>query len=102
MGHGPNWRGGVLPRFHGRLRQESESFILHVRPTLHVRVVKPLDVVERIVAGLGDAATVPSIHRLTFEHPEEPLGGDMGFRFSVGGNTVPVSGAFHVPALPAR
>lgn len=53
---------GVLPRFHGRLGQESIGLIAGIEPALDERIVEALDVVEHVAPGfrLGACGPTPS------------------------------------------
>ena len=64
----------VLPRYHGRLSEESFPLLLHVESPSLTWIMTPLDVGEDISPGLGSGPVVHPIHPLTFEHTEEALG----------------------------
>ena len=66
---------GVLPRYHGRLSEESVRLPLHVQSSLLSRIVAPFDVVKDIGPGFGSCPIVVPIHAFTFKHSEEAFGG---------------------------
>ena len=65
---------GVLPRYHGRLHEESLSLLLHFQPPPLPRIMKSFDVVENIGPGFSSHLVVLPIHTFACEHPEEALG----------------------------
>jgi hypothetical protein len=61
----------VLPRYHGRLSEESCPLLLPFESPPLARIMTPLDVVKDIGPGLGSRPVILPIHPLTFEHPKK-------------------------------